>query len=125
MKTWNERKYCGRECVDKGRRMTTNWINNLNKNGLLLGSKLPASEKQKKTIAKLRKGIFTAETYGAIHYWVRVTLGEPTECELCGDKNRHKKHYHWSNKNHLYKRSKEDWQRLCVSCHRIYDKKYN
>ena len=32
------------------------------------------------------------------------------------------KKYEWSNKDHKYSLKREDWQRLCTSCHIKYDK---
>ena len=60
--------------------------------------------------------------YAAIHYWVSSRLGKPLKCEKCGVENLRIRQYHWSNKDHKYKRKKEDWQRLCISCHRKHDK---
>jgi len=57
--------------------------------------------------------------YHALHDWVRKTLGVPRKCDYCGDKNR--KMYHWANLSRCYVRSKYDWVRLCVPCHKKYD----
>jgi len=60
-------------------------------------------------------------TYGAIHEWVYRHLGQPNECKRCGKNDLRKSQYHWANIGHTYKRNKEDWIRLCVSCHKRYD----
>jgi hypothetical protein len=55
--------------------------------------------------------------YNAIHIWINSHLIDHKLCRYCGSKN----NLHWSNKNHLYKRIKSDWQRVCAKCHRKYD----
>lgn len=59
-------------------------------------------------------------SYHALHQWVRFHLRAPKECEHCGDTSQ--KRYDWANKSHEYKRDLSDWIRLCVKCHRAYDK---
>ena len=54
-----------------------------------------------------------------LHKWVNRNFGRPRICEFC--KSETKKLYDWSNKKHTYKRIREDWQRLCRSCHFKYD----
>lgn len=55
----------------------------------------------------------------AMHSWIKRKLGFPKKCEHCGTTD--DRMYHWSNKDHTYKRIILDWQRLCVPCHRKYD----
>ena len=62
---------------------------------------------------------------GAIHTWLKKRLGYPQTCEHCGKTGLFGKKIDWANKNHKYKRNFSDWMRLCVSCHRKYDIKYN
>lgn len=59
----------------------------------------------------------------AKHYWIVRKLGKRSFCEMC--KRTDKKNYDWSNKDHKYRQRIDDWQRLCRSCHRKYDYKYN
>jgi hypothetical protein len=61
--------------------------------------------------------------YLALHTWITRKLGKPDTCEHCGKSKLNGKHIHWANKNHTYKRNLNDWIRLCVSCHRLYDNK--
>lgn len=58
----------------------------------------------------------------AIHAWLVRILGKASEhkCEHCP-----KQAKHWANKKHDYKRILKDYMALCISCHRIYDYKYN
>lgn len=62
---------------------------------------------------------------GMIHGRVKNKYGEPSYCEIC--KRTDKKKYEWSNKKHDYKLpiNRDDWQRLCTSCHLKYDIKHN
>lgn len=61
--------------------------------------------------------------YIALHNWIRLKLGKPNKCEIC--KTIKAKKYEWANKDHLYKRNKNDWIRLCTKCHRRYDYENN
>lgn len=58
--------------------------------------------------------------YFAIHLWVTNRLGRPQLCEHCGTTTAKK--FEWANKSHEYKRDLNDWIRLCVPCHKKYDK---
>lgn len=69
--------------------------------------------------------------YGAIHRWVRKTLGKPTKCEnpqcVYPRRNANRslllapKTFHWANKSGSYLRDINDWFQLCPSCHKKYD----
>lgn len=59
----------------------------------------------------------------AKHDRIEKLLGKPNYCEHC--KKSDKKRYHWSNKDHKYSCKLQDWQRLCASCHKKYDLRYN
>ena len=56
-----------------------------------------------------------------LHDWVRNNIESEDVCEHC--KTAEAKIYDWSNKYHTYKRKKDDWQKLCRSCHMKYDYK--
>lgn len=60
--------------------------------------------------------------YCGLHDWVRRELGTPDTCEHCR-KVGYGREMHWANKDHKYKRNLTDWLRLCIHCHRKYDKK--
>jgi hypothetical protein len=55
----------------------------------------------------------------AVHRWLVVNFGKPRKCEKCGRTN--KKSYDWACKDHKYQRKREDFMRLCTSCHRLHD----
>lgn len=71
--------------------------------------------------------------YGARHDWISYHYGKASKCDnpYCeyprtDSKGRTlyaPKAFHWSNISGEYKRERSDWQMLCVSCHRIYDRK--
>ena len=58
---------------------------------------------------------------GAMHQWIVGKKGKANNyiCK-CG-----KQAKNWSNKDHSYKRILEDYTAMCISCHRLYDYKYN
>ena len=60
--------------------------------------------------------------YRAIHIWVQNKLGKPRFCENCGKKGLRHRQYHWANISKKYKRLLSDWKRLCVKCHKKYDR---
>ena len=59
--------------------------------------------------------------YISIHNWVKRKLGQPNFCSKCGKKGNNYQ-IQWSNVDHQYKRNLEDWNRLCIRCHREHDK---
>ena len=86
--------------------------------------------KKKMSLAKMGKrgkesnkfGKFKTDAkykYGSIHTWMNYHFGKPMKCEHC--KNTDKKRYDWANISGKYLRIKEDWYRLCRSCHIKYD----
>lgn len=58
--------------------------------------------------------------YSTKHRWVKKLKGKPDHCEDCGLSDPKRK-YEWSNRDHKYRRVKEDYVSRCVSCHRKYD----
>lgn len=59
--------------------------------------------------------------YVSLHKWVNNNLGKSQKCSKCGTIK--SKYFHWANISGEYKRSNglNDWIRLCVKCHRIFD----
>ncbi len=62
------------------------------------------------------------QVYRAIHIVIKHFWGKAIKCELCKGKNKSKR-YEWSNKNHKYTLNRKEWQQLCATCHRRYDRK--
>lgn len=61
--------------------------------------------------------------YRAKHIWLARILGKPHFCNHCKDKTLSHRSYHWANISGRYKRNIKDWKRLCVRCHKKFDKK--
>jgi len=88
-------------------------------------------EKKRKSMTGKNKGeksvFWKGDNIGIhrIHRRVENKYGRPKYCEIY--KRVDKERYDWSNKDHTYKIPivKEDWQRLCIKCHAIYDTIYN
>lgn len=59
-------------------------------------------------------------TYAALHYRVEAKRGKPHFCEACGNMNATR--YEWVNLTGNYQDTM-DYARMCVPCHRQYDKK--
>ena len=59
--------------------------------------------------------------YVGLHMWIARKLGQPQNCEHC--KTTELRRYEWANKSGKYKRELTDWIRLCVPCHKKYDKR--
>ncbi len=60
--------------------------------------------------------------YRCLHLWVARELGKPSTCESCGAENLSGRQIHWANKSREYRRILTDWIRLCVKCHKAYDR---
>ena len=60
--------------------------------------------------------------YFGLHEWVRKHLGTPDTCEFCGKNGLTSKQINWANKSGDYLRDLTDWLRLCIPCHRMYDR---
>ena len=61
-------------------------------------------------------------SFRVIHKWVVRYLGQPDICEFCGRTGLTSHQIEWANKSGEYKRELTDWIRLCVPCHRNFDK---
>lgn len=61
--------------------------------------------------------------YRSLHKWVSKWLGVPCACTAC-QKTGTGHSMHWANISGQYKRTLDDWVRLCPKCHKSFDKKY-
>ena len=61
--------------------------------------------------------------YRGLHIRIEKLLGKPTKCSFCDKENLSGKKIHWANKSRKYLFEINDWIRLCVPCHKAYDKK--
>lgn len=89
------------------------WFRDLN-----IKSRKPYKRNQKGSKNDSWKG--ENATYAALHYRVEAKRGKPNFCEACGiiDKS---KRYEWANLTGNYT-DVMDYSRMCVPCHRKYDK---
>ena len=61
-------------------------------------------------------------SYHSKHSWVRRMFGRPGNCEHCDKTGLKCREIQWANISGKYLRVRQDWKRLCTSCHRIFDK---
>lgn len=57
----------------------------------------------------------------ALHKWIYRKFGSPMVCECCGKECENNHQIHWANRSNEYKRDRDDWIRLCASCHKRFD----
>jgi hypothetical protein len=102
-------------------------------NKIGLGNKSRTGQKQSQEEINKRKALMLVGEksavwkgdnagYGALHDWVIRWKGQPLICEKCGIKNLKQRQNNWANIDHTYRRVLNDYIRLCVPCHRKYDK---
>ena len=63
--------------------------------------------------------------YTALHMWIYKMYGQPDTCEECGKSNLKGKFINWANISGNYLRGRDDWKRLCKSCHVKFDDTIN
>ena len=88
---------------------------------ILTGQKRTAKTKLNISLSKMKDESLLK--LKAIHARIRNKYGTPNYCEHC--KRTDMKRYEWANKDHEYSLKIEDWMRLCRSCHKKWDIKYN
>lgn len=66
------------------------------------------------------QGDFTS--YRSMHRWVVRQKGQPTKCVHCGKDGLSGHQIHWANIGHTYERNADAYIRLCVKCHKAFDK---
>jgi hypothetical protein len=62
----------------------------------------------------------TTNEYNYLHKWVGENKGKAHGCRICGFDNKYKK-YEWSNISGKYLWDLDDYESLCMSCHRRKD----
>jgi hypothetical protein len=60
-------------------------------------------------------------SYFSIHRWLYNRLGKPTRCKQCGAE-KDDRTIQWSSISGKSQRKLDDWQQLCVPCHKRYDR---
>lgn len=110
--------------ANKNRFFSKKWRKNIGK--AKTGIKQSKETKEKRGIYKKEKEHHSWKGnnigYRALHIWVENKLGKLRFCENCGNRDLKHRQYHWSNIDGHYKRIITDWRRLCVKCHKAYDK---
>ena len=129
------RRYCSRQCFREDYKIVPDWVRKKMSDGLK-GHTTSKETRAKISFAQRNKarpyttgnlnGVWKSDEagYSAIHKWMTYWFGKPDVCELCGE-NGKKHRVEWANKDHAYKRNKEDWLKLCRMCHEKYDRKHN
>lgn len=59
--------------------------------------------------------------YQAKHIWIREKFGSPLDCEQCKKTVENTRKIQWANISGEWWRERNDWRRLCTSCHRKFD----
>lgn len=62
-------------------------------------------------------------SYRTMHKWVERQLGKPDKCVFCETYHLSGHQIHWANISGEHKRDLSDWIRLCVKCHKDFDRK--
>lgn len=92
-----------------------------------IGKKLSVATRKKMSKSRMEEnnGFWKGDKikYGGLHQWVSKMLGKPRFCEDCGNREFNHRQYHWANISRQYKRILSDWRRLCVKCHKKFDKR--
>ena len=57
--------------------------------------------------------------YKTLHNRVRRLYGRPSLCEVCGTTEA--KRFEWANVTGVYAIGRENWARMCTSCHSRFD----
>ena len=60
--------------------------------------------------------------YRYLHNWINKSLWKSPQCEFCERDGLSGHQIHWANKSREYKKELTDWLRLCVKCHKAYDR---
>lgn len=111
----------------RGKKFTEERLRNMKANNF--GGK-HHSEKSKKKISESLKGkkdelsrgwVGDNVSYSRLHSWIIEKLGKPQKCSFCLRDDEDSK-YEWANISHEYSRDINDFIRLCISCHRRYDR---
>jgi len=101
------------KCYGASQKMVHSWFKKLG-----IKSRVPKNTDQNGPKNPYWKG--DKATYAAFHYRVESERGKPHYCSACGTMD--KQRYEWANLTGKYD-DIMDYARMCVPCHRKYDKK--
>jgi len=91
------------------------------------GKKFPHTPEWNSKIGLAQKGeknhawVGDRVSYKGLHDWVNKNWGKPDTCEHCGSSGLSGMYINWASKEGNYTRNREDWLRLCKSCHNTRD----
>lgn len=122
--------YCSMKCRNKHYRITKKGEINLGKfikghiswnNGIKGIHLSPKSEFKEGQVAEEKNFFWKGDEagYTAIHQWLGRKLGKPNKCSNCGTIKA--KRFEWANISRKYKRTTDDYMRLCKKCHNLFD----
>lgn len=114
---WNNHKYCSLQCRQVWNKGLTKKDPRVKKN--FAHSKSTQFKKGQTLGEKNANWKGQEASYTAKHMWIRYHYGTPKKCEHC--EATEDKMYHWANISGDYLRERDDYIRLCVSCHKRYD----
>lgn len=150
VKDWQTTKYCSRKCCDdakRGLKMSGERLA-IQRASQLKMIKSETSQKRAERMkniieARTKNGVWKhgrlgkkAEldpcwlgenaSYNAKHRWIQINWEKTGVCERCGKTTKPfgKRHFgtEWSNNSGEYRRTREDWEELCIPCHRRKDR---
>lgn len=77
---------------------------------------------EEKKSAKIIVNGITKLEHHKFHYDLKKKFGKADKCEMADCKSISPKHFQWAlKKGHSYSSNKEDYIKMCTSCHRKYD----
>ncbi len=89
-----------------------------NTSGLNKGFHGKHSEESKFKISQSK--LIKNPSHSALHKWVKRWKGKANCCKVCGQDEQGRK-YEWANLSGEYKRDLDDYEMMCVPCHRKFD----
>lgn len=73
------------------------------------------------TLPSHKGHIKDTDNYSTLHSWAKAHFDDPGHCEICMNEE---KKLDWAiHRGKKYSRNREDWIRMCRSCHVSYDHK--
>lgn len=112
---WSNHKYCSNKCRPA-------WNKGLDKSDERVAKYLKGSEATRFSTQRSSGENSPAwrgdeASYSAKHIWVRNHYGPASKCENTNCEHKSVT-FQWANISGSYKRDRDDWQQLCVPCHK-------
>jgi len=89
--------------------------------GRRLRTVLPQGVQALRKVERMEVGEMTdgVVPYKTLHNHVRRLYGRPSLCEMCGTTEAGR--FEWANVTGVYEIGRENWRRMCSSCHNRFD----